>query len=77
MNEGSQVDGQVLESCVGVVKPSLEPLRARRELAFGHIGIGHRLQGSCKKCPDNDLEADQRFGELQAPERKDPFGESL
>ncbi len=61
MNEGSQVDGQILESGVGEVKPSLEPLRARCELALGHIRVGHRLQGSCKDCPDNDLEVHQRF----------------
>ena len=72
-----KIYGLAVKRVVAVLEPRLEPMRARGELALGHIGIGHRLQGSCKKCPDNDLEVHQRFGELQAPERKDPFGESL
>ncbi len=73
MNEGCQVGSDVIESGVGVIEPSLEPLRARGELALWHIWVGHRLHSRCKKNPD----VHQRFGELQAPERKNPFGESL
>jgi hypothetical protein len=77
MNEGCQVGGDVIESGVGVIEPSLELLRARGELALRHIWVGHRLHSRCKKNPDHDLEVHQRFGELQAPERENPFGESL
>jgi hypothetical protein len=78
MNEGCLVlGGEVIKSGVGVIEPSLEPLRARGELALWHIWVGPGLHSRCKKNLDHDLEVHQRLGELQAPERKNPFGESL
>jgi hypothetical protein len=77
MIEGCQVGGKVIKSGVGVMEPSLEPLRARGELALWFIGVGHRLHSRCKKNSDHNLEVHQRFGELQAPERENPSGESL
>jgi hypothetical protein len=44
VDERSQVDSHVVKRVVGVFEPRLKPLRARRELAFRDIRIGHGFQ---------------------------------
>ena len=68
MDERSKIDSHVVKSVVDVLEPRLEPLRARRELALGHIRIRHGFQQDCSESPDHNLEVHQRFGELQAQE---------
>jgi hypothetical protein len=44
VDERGQVDSNVVERVIGVFEPRLKPMRARRELAFRDIRIGHGFQ---------------------------------
>ena len=61
VDERSQVDSHVIESVIGVFGPRLKLLRARRELAFRDIQIGHGLQYKFSENPYHNLEVHQRF----------------
>ena len=68
MDKWSDETREIVKGGVGGLEPRLEPLRARGELALGHIRIGRGFDGRDNQNPDHNLERHQRFGELQAPE---------
>ena len=77
MDEWSDETREIVKGGVGEFEPRLEPLRARGELALGHIRISRGLDSRSNQDPDHDLEIHQRFGELQAPEGWNPDGKSM
>jgi hypothetical protein len=51
MDVGCYEDSKVVKGSVYELEPRLEPLRTRRELALGNIGIGQGLRHSSNEDP--------------------------